>query len=77
MFLYSPSLTWRDVQHLIVQTANKTGLQGGDWAVNGRGINVSHVFGFGAVDAVAMVAMSRTWINVPEQLSTTISAIGG
>ncbi len=30
------------------------------------------MFGFGAVDAVAMVTRARTWTNVPEQLSQNI-----
>ncbi|XP_064390235.1 furin-1-like isoform X2 [Halichondria panicea] len=68
----NPQLTWRDIQHLLALTANTTSLTDGDWTTNGRGINVSHKFGFGAVDAVAMVTSARTWTNVPEQLSQII-----
>ncbi len=67
------------MQHLLVATANRTALRGGDWVINGGGINVSHVFGFGAVDARAMVTGARTWINVPRQLTQTVysSTISG
>ncbi len=60
---------------MLVSTADRSTLMdqgGGDWVVNGRGIYVSHMFGFGAVDAVAMVTRARTWSNVPTQLSQTV-----
>ena len=39
--MYSPELTWRDVQHIIVATAEKDGLIEANWQTNGadlRGI---------------------------------------
>ncbi len=68
----SPSLTWRDVQYLIVYTSNPGLLVGGDWATNGAGLLVSHKFGFGAIDAEAMVTRATNWINVPRQQSDTV-----
>merc|ERR1712096_503294 len=47
----NPSLTWRDIQHIVVRTAKVANLRAEDWAVNGAGLNVSHAFGFGLMDA--------------------------
>jgi len=65
----NPSLTWRDMQHIVVQTSNPAPLFGGasDWTTNGVGKNVSHVFGFGLMDAGAMVRLAKAWKTVPDQ----------
>ena len=44
----------------------------GQWVTNGAGLKVSHKFGFGAVDAEAMVTRARRWTNVPQQYSRTV-----
>ena len=69
---YSPDLTWRDVQYLIAYTSNRDSLTGGEWTTNGAGLRVSHKFGFGAIDAEAMVTRARHWISVPEQHSFSV-----
>lgn len=64
----NPSLTWRDMQHLVVMTANPAGLHSlSEWRTNGVGRNVSHNFGYGMMDAAAMVALAENWTTVPEQ----------
>ena len=63
----APSLTWRDVQHIIVRTAKRANLKGDDWRGNGAGYNVSHAFGFGLMDAGKMVRLAREWQTVGEQ----------
>lgn len=63
----NPSLTWRDMQHIVVRTARPLFLRAGDWQVNGVGRNVSHSFGYGLMDAQAMVRTAETWMTVPEQ----------
>ncbi|KAI6227353.1 Proprotein convertase subtilisin/kexin type 6 [Aphelenchoides fujianensis] len=63
----NPRLTWRDLQHIVVRTSNPTGLKAGDWKVNGVGRNVSHSFGYGLLDAGAMVKLARVWRTVPSQ----------
>ena len=68
---FSPSLTWRDVQYLIVYTANPQ-LTAGPPTINGAGLAVSHQYGFGVMDAEAMVTRARHWINVPPQINNTI-----
>ncbi|XP_076465888.1 furin-like protease kpc-1 isoform X3 [Babylonia areolata] len=63
----NPSITWRDMQHIVVETAKPDNLKAPDWVINGVGKNVSHSFGFGLMDASAMVSMARNWTTVPDQ----------
>ncbi|XP_053341402.1 proprotein convertase subtilisin/kexin type 5 [Clarias gariepinus] len=63
----NPLLTWRDVQHIIVKTSRRAHLIAPDWYTNGAGNNVSHLYGFGLMDAEAMVKEAETWRQVPTQ----------
>ncbi|XP_011147537.1 furin-like protease 1 isoform X3 [Harpegnathos saltator] len=67
-------LTWRDMQHIVVRTAKPANLQALDWVVNGVGRNVSHSFGYGLMDATAMVRLAKRWRTVPEQHRCEVSA---
>ncbi|XP_036385914.1 proprotein convertase subtilisin/kexin type 5 [Megalops cyprinoides] len=60
-------LTWRDIQHLIVRTARRAHLISPDWQTNGAGYHVSHLYGFGLMDAEAMVKQAEGWTQVPAQ----------
>ncbi|XP_035211506.1 furin-like protease 1, isoforms 1/1-X/2 isoform X2 [Stegodyphus dumicola] len=60
-------LTWRDMQHIVVRTARKANLHAKDWKVNGVGRNVSHSFGYGLMDAGAMVRLAKKWNSAPVQ----------
>lgn len=60
-------LTWRDMQHIVVRTARKANLHAKDWNVNGVGRNVSHSFGYGLMDAGAMVRLAKRWTSAPVQ----------
>jgi len=70
--LCSPDLTWRDIQYLIVYTSNPDRTNATLYSTNGAGLRVSHEFGFGVMDAEAMVTRARHWINVPSQRSITL-----
>ncbi|EDO38852.1 predicted protein, partial [Nematostella vectensis] len=71
MLEQNPSLTWRDVQHIIVHTAKMTSPVDDGWRTNGAGLHFNHKFGFGRLDADAMVEKSRVWKNVPVQRTCT------
>jgi len=43
-----------------------------DWNVNGAGLAVSHVYGFGLMDATALVNRARHWETVPKQVKCEI-----
>ena len=75
----SPTLTWRDLQYLVVYTSNPNPFRPSttaNWKRNGAGLYVNHRFGFGAIDAEALVTRARNWITVPTQHSYTHTAIG-
>ncbi|KAJ3593016.1 hypothetical protein NHX12_005354 [Muraenolepis orangiensis] len=60
-------LSWRDVQHLLVKTSRPVHLKASDWKTNAAGHRVSHLYGFGLVDAEAMVVEAKKWRSVPTQ----------
>ncbi|XP_065354665.1 furin-like protease 1 [Calliphora vicina] len=68
------NLTWRDLQHIVVRTAKPANLIDPNWSKNGVGRRVSHSFGYGLMDASAMVRLARNWKTVPEQQRCEINA---
>lgn len=64
--LLSSNLTWRDMQHIVIASAKQRNLAG-EWRTNGVGRNVSHWFGYGLIDASAMVDLAKNWTNVKPQ----------
>ncbi|XP_053696670.1 furin-like protease 1 [Sabethes cyaneus] len=68
------NLTWRDMQHIVVRTAKPGNLKDQTWSKNGVGRRVSHSFGYGLMDAAAMVKLARTWKTVPDQQVCEINA---
>lgn len=63
----NPSLTWRDVRYLCVETALPININDSSWVRNGAGLWYSPHFGFGRVDAHKLVTLARTWKSVPRQ----------
>uniref|UniRef100_A0A673X627 Furin (paired basic amino acid cleaving enzyme) b n=1 Tax=Salmo trutta TaxID=8032 RepID=A0A673X627_SALTR len=61
------NLTWRDMQHLVVRTSHPAHLSTDDWSTNGVGRRVSHSYGYGLLDAGAMVALAQNWTSVDPQ----------
>ncbi len=71
--LLSPNLSWRDIQYLIAYTSDPSPFQSASgWTTNGAGLLVSHQFGFGAIDAEAMVTRAQYWTSVPQQRTCTV-----
>ena len=76
VFISRPDLSWRDVQHVIVNSARRApGIRGatgsplkrGDWVQNKVGLYVSKFYGFGLMDAERMVSLAKDWKLVPPQ----------
>lgn len=65
----NPALTWRDVQHLIVEFSMNTGLRNANFYTNGAGKKVSLSHGFGLMNAEAMVNAAPNWKTVPSRIS--------
>ncbi|MDJ1173314.1 XDD3 family exosortase-dependent surface protein, partial [Roseofilum capinflatum] len=57
----NPNLTWRDVQHILVETADKNDEQGGNWETNLANHDVSYKYGFGVVNTEQAVAKAKDW----------------
>ena len=63
-----PSLTWRDLQHLVVVTSNPQPLMAeSGWAKNSLGRLVSHKFGYGLLEAGHLVRRAANWSLVDPQ----------
>ncbi|XP_041766317.1 furin-like protease 2 isoform X2 [Anopheles merus] len=64
----NPALTWRDMQYLVVLTSRSDPLEKEPgWILNGVKRKVSHKFGYGLMDAGAMVSLAEQWTTVPSQ----------
>lgn len=55
------ALTWRDVQHVLVESARVRHIGDVSWSQNAAGKWYSPKFGFGRVDAGRAVQLSREW----------------
>ncbi|XP_059607513.1 neuroendocrine convertase 1-like [Phlebotomus argentipes] len=64
----NPNITWRDVQHIIVNTAEYVPLQiNMGWFMNGAGFLYNIRFGFGLMNADEFVKTAAQWQSVPEK----------
>lgn len=67
-------LTWRDIQYIIVLTSSLTRLNGEKKPnINGIGLQYDPFFGYGLMNATAMVVMAKTWKTVPALYNSTSS----
>ena len=71
----NPNLTWRDVQHILVETSVQNDPSDPGWAINGAGHEISHKYGFGAVNANAAVTAAYNWETVEPEVVTTSDSI--
>jgi subtilisin-like proprotein convertase family protein len=69
----NPSLGWRDVQEILIRSSRK--IDNGDvsWQTNGAGLpfRFSNRYGAGMANAQAAVDLSKTWSNLPPQITVT------
>ncbi|BCS27853.1 S8 family peptidase [Aspergillus puulaauensis] len=62
-----PELTWRDVQYLLVESAVPVHTSDGSWQDTAGGRLFSHDWGYGKLDAYALVSKARSWELVKPQ----------
>ncbi|MBA3707287.1 MAG: S8 family serine peptidase [Planctomycetes bacterium] len=62
-----PSLTWRDVQHILVQSSTKNDPGNAGWSSRGALRPFNHGYGFGRVNASAAVALAQGWTLAPRE----------
>lgn len=62
-----PDLSWRDLQHIMVQTAIPVNEDEDGWQETSIGKKFSHDYGYGKVDAYASVQLAKEWALVKPQ----------
>ncbi|KAI9710108.1 MAG: pheromone processing endoprotease [Bogoriella megaspora] len=62
-----PDLTWRDMQWLSVLSAVPLDEANGEWQTTPLGKKFSHAYGYGKLDAWALVNMAKNYTNVKPQ----------
>ncbi|GAA5987157.1 hypothetical protein JCM11641_002149 [Rhodosporidiobolus odoratus] len=78
-----PDLTWRDMQHLCVRTAVQINPNDPDWQMTASGRPYNHKYGFGKLDAWAIVDLAKRWELVKPQawwtspIARPINAVAG
>ncbi|XP_021936624.1 neuroendocrine convertase 1-like isoform X2 [Zootermopsis nevadensis] len=71
----NPELTWRDVQHLVMWTAEYAPLSDNSgWQRNAAGAWINTRFGFGLMNAHGLVTVAANWTTVPPKTICTVSA---
>ncbi|KAK7866825.1 hypothetical protein R5R35_005255 [Gryllus longicercus] len=74
----NPELTWRDVQHLVVWTSEYAPLSDNEgWRRTAAGFWVNTRFGFGLMNAAALVAHAANWTTVPPAALCLVPATSG
>lgn len=64
----NPTLTWRDVQYILVQTAQQNDPSDSDWTTNGAGYHINHKYGFGIIDPAAAVNLAKNWTTLAPEV---------
>jgi subtilisin-like proprotein convertase family protein len=57
----NPTLTWRDVQHVLIHSATKNDPDDTQWIQNAAGLSFNPKYGFGLVNAEETVKTAMTW----------------
>ena len=63
----NPGLGWRDVQHILANTADRIDPGDAGWQRNGAGRYFDAAYGFGRVNAGEAVKAAIGWTNVPAE----------
>ncbi|KPA17207.1 protein containing Peptidase S8 and S53, subtilisin, kexin, sedolisin [Candidatus Magnetomorum sp. HK-1] len=64
-----PTLSWRDVQHILVKSAEKNDSSDSDWLTNSAGFWINHKYGFGRIHADHAVKLAGNWQTVSEEVT--------
>jgi subtilisin-like proprotein convertase family protein len=68
MLQANPDLTWRDVQAVLVDSADINDPSHFDWQTNDAGLQFNHYYGFGRVNAEQAVTTAQGWTNLPPEI---------
>lgn len=73
--LISPDLTWRDLQHLTVRTAEVINTDDPDWDKTASGRLFSYKYGYGRLNGLALVTAAQNWEPVKPQAWVELPAV--
>ncbi|MDP7203248.1 MAG: S8 family serine peptidase [Candidatus Poseidoniaceae archaeon] len=69
------NLTWRDVQHVLVQSSRMNDASDSGWSANGAGLQFNHKYGFGVIDAGHAVDIANNWTTVGTEVNLTSGTV--
>ncbi|KAI8982425.1 peptidase S8/S53 domain-containing protein, partial [Mycotypha africana] len=69
-----PDLSWRDIQHLCVQSAVPINLDDEDWAELPSGRMFNHKYGYGVLDAYRIVELAKHFKTVRPQVNVEVES---
>jgi kexin len=72
---FSPDLTWRDIQHIAVRTAEVVNADDPDWDRTAAGRPFSYKYGFGRLNGYEFVAVAQQWQLVKPQTWVELPAV--
>jgi kexin len=75
MLQANPDLTWRDVQHILIETAEQNDPMDTDWTFNSAGYAVNHKYGFGRIDALSAVNAAKNWMSAGPETSVQKTSV--
>jgi len=76
MLQTKPTLGWRDVQEILMKTAQLNDPTEAGWTTNAAGFHFNEKYGAGLVDATAAVTTASTWTNLATQ-ETQLTPVAG
>ena len=71
----NPNLTWRDVQHILIQSSKKVDLDHHGWFKTEINRDYNNAYGYGLVDTAAAVSIAENWENVDSEVSVNTGRI--
>ncbi|THH29587.1 hypothetical protein EUX98_g4596 [Antrodiella citrinella] len=63
-----PDLSWRDIQHICVQSAVQVNPDDPDWETTAAGRPFSYKYGYGAINGYQFVKAAQEWTSVKPQV---------
>ncbi len=64
----NPDLSWRDVRHILIESAERNDPGHSDWTTNGAGHYINHYYGFGRLDVGRAVSLAKNWTTAEQEL---------
>jgi kexin len=75
LVLFRPDLTWRDIQHLSVRTAEVINPDDPDWDMTAAGRLFSYKYGYGRLNGYEFVTAAQQWELVKPQAWVELPAV--